>query len=106
MPHEVVPGFVEEYDELAAYEFDSAVNFFGITIENALQERDEVGTGKNARYEPRYTLDKLLDPAFRLPRPIAQNSQSIGAQLMAMVGRIQRGRPRRAPKPGTELRPQ
>lgn len=64
-----MPGFVEEYGELAAYCFDNCINLYGITVENALAETHKVGIGPNARTEPVYTLATLLDPAFRLPRP-------------------------------------
>jgi len=52
-------------DRWAAYQFDSAVCLVGVTIENALQETNEV-SGKLA---PRYTLSQILDEGFRLPRP-------------------------------------
>lgn len=58
-------------DEWAAYQFDNAVNFFGVTVENALQERDEIGMGTDVKYRERYTLAQLLEPNFRLPRPAA-----------------------------------
>lgn len=94
-------------DEWCAYCLDNAVNFFGVTLENALQERNKVGTGANVEYEPRYQLSELLKPEFRLPR---QNEQSsAGAQLRAMAGLRGRGgvkifKPKN--KPGQELRPQ
>lgn len=54
-------------DSLAAWMLDTAVTFFGVIIENALQERVEVGVGKSAKSQPRYTLTRLLHPEFRLP---------------------------------------
>lgn len=56
-------------DTIAAWCLDGAVLWFGITIENALSERVNKGTPKEPRYEARYTLMELLDPAFHLPRP-------------------------------------
>lgn len=55
-------------DALAAYCLDGAVTTLGVVIENALAETDEVGSDKDKRRVPRYTLRQLLDPAFVLPR--------------------------------------
>lgn len=66
-------------DAWTAYQFDNAVNYFGITIENALAETHKVGIGPNAKTEPRYTLETLLDPAFRLPRAGASAQGPEGA---------------------------
>lgn len=66
--------------------------WFGITIENALGEREKVTVGKDTEYRPLYTLSQLLDPAFRLPRPQpeprkATQTQAGGlAALMALAG--------------------
>lgn len=56
-------------DRWAAYQFDSAVTFVGLTIESALHETREVGVGQSKRVEPKYTIAQLLEPEFRLPRP-------------------------------------
>lgn len=56
-------------DGVAAWMFDTAVTWFGITIENALKERVKVVMGKETEYRPRYSLALLLDPNFRLPKP-------------------------------------
>lgn len=56
-------------NDWAAYQLDNAVTFLGITIENALQERVEVGDGKSKEYRDKYALWQLLDDEFRLPRP-------------------------------------
>jgi hypothetical protein len=58
-----------ETDSLAAWMLDSAVTWFGITIENALNERVKVQVGTNTEFHPRYTLARLLHQDFRLPRP-------------------------------------
>lgn len=71
-------------DSLAAWMLDNAVTWFGITIENALQERVKVQKGKQVEYKPRYTLARLLDQGFRLPRPMPEASESSNpwAELM------------------------
>lgn len=61
-----------EANSIAAWMLDSAVTWFGITIENALSERVEVKMGTNVEYRPRYTLARLLSPSFKLPRPAIQ----------------------------------
>ena len=54
-------------NDLAAYQFDSAVLFFGLTIKNASQEREDYGPEKARQSRPKYTMRELLDPEFRLP---------------------------------------
>lgn len=54
-------------DRLAAYLFDSAVVTFGTIVENATQEMEKRGPEDHPRWEPKYKLSQLLDPAFRLP---------------------------------------
>lgn len=61
---------LEVTDSIAAYCLDKAVMWFGITVENLLDERVKVISGKDERWEQKYSLDLLLDPAFRLPRPL------------------------------------
>ena len=85
-------------NRLVAWKFDNAVLFLGITIENALQERNESGEGKSYRSTPRYTLRQLLEPDFRLPRPkeqgatVGPDGQRLGpleafvAQVRGMAG--------------------
>ena len=51
------------------YQLDSAVLHLGTVIENALQEREEVGIGKDKEWQNKYTLAQLLKPEFRLPYP-------------------------------------
>jgi len=41
----------------------------GVVLENASQEQHNVGTEKQPKWEPKYTMAQLLDPAFRLPAP-------------------------------------
>lgn len=55
-------------DELAAYCLDGATVTLGTVIENALMEMVEIGSGDSRKSTPRYTLKKLLDDDFELPR--------------------------------------
>lgn len=64
-------------NDWAAYQFDHAVLFTGLTIENALHEREQVGSGKHVEYRPKYTLSQLLDPTFRLPAPARKRKGSV-----------------------------
>lgn len=52
-------------DSIAAWMLNEAVTWFGVTIENALLERVEVGT----KSQPKYTLARLLHEKFRMPAP-------------------------------------
>lgn len=74
--HKLPSEVFGEEDALAAWMLDTCVTWFGITVENALQETVEVGLvydpqarGNNKRREAKYTLSQLLDSDFRLPRP-------------------------------------
>jgi hypothetical protein len=70
-----------EWNDLAAYQFDNVVLFVGMVIENALQERKKNGDES----EPRWSLEELLDPAFRLPGRDASGSrgQSVSIKTIA-----------------------
>jgi len=56
-------------DAWAAYQFDSAVTFFGSAIEAAAQETIWMGAGDDKHLEPKYRMGQLLDEDFRLPNP-------------------------------------
>ena len=56
-------------DAWAALQFDNAVSMVGNAIEGALHEMQEVGGGKAKKMQPKYRIDELLEPDFRLPRP-------------------------------------
>src|SRR5690242_6602437 len=43
-------------DALIAWCLDKTVTWFGVTVENALLERVEVGSGKDKRSEAKYSL--------------------------------------------------
>lgn len=66
---------------------DSAVVWFGITIENALHERVKVGSVS----QPKYTLARLLNPATKLPRPPEdygpKGEVNVWAPLLAWAGK-------------------
>lgn len=89
---------LQPVDALTAYLVDKAVLWFGATVEDALSERVEVGEGKDKRSEAKYTLEQLLDPAFRLPHPQAGKvkRKKVGEQVKALFGM---GTPRRKSKP-------
>ena len=80
-------------DSLAAWMLDSAVLWFGTTIENALNERVKVVFGKETSYKPRYTLARLLNPNFRLPKPLpsVEDDPNPWAVFMAMAGKKRSG---------------
>lgn len=89
-----------EQDSLAAWMLDSAVTWFGITIENALQESVKVVMGSNIEYKPRYTLALLLNPAFKLPMPLPSPQESSPfAAFGAWVGKKRSGVKRYRYKP-------
>lgn len=75
-------------NDLAAYQFDNAVVFMGLTIENALQEREGIGVGNQKEWRQKYTLPQLLDPDFRLDAPKSTFSDKPGGigALKAMQG--------------------
>lgn len=58
-------------DPWLAYQFDAAVSALGNSIESALYETDTLGD----KTVPRYTLQQLLDPQFRLPETAGVGSQ-------------------------------
>ena len=59
---------LEVFDQLAAYELDSAVVFFGTAIEALLQETENVGTEEKPRFEQKYLLSDLLKEDFVVDR--------------------------------------
>lgn len=73
-------------DPWTAYQLDTAVATLGQVIEGALQEMHNVGTEKEPKWEPRYALSQLLDPAFRLPKEEKQQGNA-AASLKAMAGK-------------------
>lgn len=76
-------------DEWAALQFDNAVVLVGTGIENASQEMREVGSGKSKKMVPKYHMDELLDPDFKLPAPPTkeQRERAVIEGLFAMARR-------------------
>lgn len=89
--HQLPSQRAKVVDEWAAYQFDVAVRWLGTTIENALQVRQEIGMGPNKRSEPRYRLEQLLDPDFRLPAPAEARQGGGLAALLALAGKARSG---------------
>lgn len=56
-------------DPWAALQFDNAVALVGITLENASQEQQNVGSEKQPKWQAKYSMAQLLDDTFRLPAP-------------------------------------
>ncbi|TXH53013.1 MAG: hypothetical protein E6Q97_14400 [Desulfurellales bacterium] len=71
-------------DPWTALQLDNAVALVGITLENASQELRNAGSEKQPKWEPKYTMNQLLDDDFRLPAPPKPKS-GIEA-LKALVG--------------------
>jgi len=55
-------------DEWAAYQFDNAVIWFGMTLDALVNETENVGDDEKPHYEPKYSLSDLLDPDYRVKR--------------------------------------
>lgn len=72
---------------------DSAVTWFGLTIENALTERVKVTTGTGIEYRPKYSLARLLRPETKLPRPpdAKVESENVWSPLLAWAGKRNSG---------------
>lgn len=73
-------------DEWMAYQFDNAVALFGTVIENESQQRHNVGSDKEPKWEQKYSLAQLLDDDFRLPSPAEPSKPQGLAGLMNMPG--------------------
>lgn len=82
-------------NDWAAYQFDAAVMWVGLTIENALNDREEYGPSNARATRPRYTLAKLLEPEFRLPHS-GTSQEGLGAMAAANPGLV--GHWKQAPK--------
>jgi hypothetical protein len=81
-------SLVQIEDAWAAFQFDSAVVFFGNAIEGAAQETVWVGSEKDKRLEPKYTMSQLLDADFRLPSPESKGQEDGLAALKAMARNV------------------
>ena len=69
-------------DPWAAYQFDSAVIFFGDVIESAAQDREKVGD----EWQPKYTLPQLLTEGFTLPRQPKPSAPTEQQQNQSAIG--------------------
>lgn len=73
-------------DPWLAIQFDNAVVMTGIAIENAANEQIKTGTDKHPKWESKYTIGQLLDPAFRLPITNESQEQSADEFFDSMKG--------------------
>ena len=64
--------------------------FFGNAIEGAAQETHWIGSEKDRKLEPKYTMAQLLDADFRLPNPAPQKQEDGLAALKVIAGRTRR----------------
>jgi len=90
--HSRPSNLVNVQDKLAALLLDNAVVFFGTAMENALQERVNLGSPNHPHWEQKYSLSELLDSGFLLPEPekpkklIAGGRRNSGiAQVLALA---------------------
>lgn len=63
-----MPGIesLNQLNPLAAYQFDRAVTTFGRILNNALQERIDIGSGSSRKSIAKYTIKELLTEGFQL----------------------------------------
>jgi hypothetical protein len=64
---------------------DTCVLTFGTIVENALLERDEMGSGAGKKYVSRYSLAQLLDPDFKLPDPTLESVEELKAPVAGLL---------------------
>lgn len=64
---------------------DNCVLAFGTIVENALLERDEIGSGQGKTWANRYQLSQLLDPEFKLPRPEEEEESDISMPVEGII---------------------
>lgn len=69
-------------NDLAAYQLDNAVLFFGLTIKNALAEQRRIGNESM----PKYSLTQLLDPDFRLSPHGESGIEAMASAYPGVVG--------------------
>lgn len=94
--HQKPSSTLELTDTIAIYCLDNAVIWFGMTVENALQERVNEGSEEKPKWEAKYTLGQLLDPLFRMPKPEPapkpkRAAQSGFAAMMALASQAGSG---------------
>lgn len=76
-----------EEDSIAAWMLNTAVTWFGITIENLLSERVEVMVGKGTKSYPKYTLTRLLHADYRVTRTPEAISTNPWTPFLAWIGK-------------------
>jgi len=65
------------------------VSTVGNAIEAAANELREVGMGTDKHLVPKYTMQQLLDPEFRLPRPpTAKDERRNAISALRALGRV------------------
>lgn len=96
------PKPYRQWNDLAAYQFDSAVLYLGLVIENAIQEREEYSPTNARQSRAKYTLSQLLDADFRLPAANSQQPAATqgGHKAMAAANPGMVGRWKQAPPKG------
>ncbi len=73
-------------DPWAAYMFDTAVVTFGILIENAAQEMENIGGEEHPKWEHKYKLSQLLTKGFALKPDIEIDLESDITALKGLDG--------------------
>lgn len=82
------------WNDWAAWQFDQAILYGGLTIEHALQEREPVGDPQKHETRAKYTLKQVLAPGYKLKsradedRPRDAQGRGLGP-LEAFMGQIQ-----------------
>lgn len=93
-----------EKDSIAAWMLNGATLWFGITIENLLNERVEVSVGAKSQSYPRYTLTRLLHPDFTVFRPAPSDPTTGINPWMGLLGWA--GKPRSGVKRWQYVKPE
>lgn len=75
-----MPGLVDELGDWQIYCFDNAIGYFVTVVKNALAETNKIGIAPNIEDVAKYTLERLLDNDFRMPRPLTAKAGAPGAR--------------------------
>lgn len=73
-------------DPWLALQFDNAVAMVGAALENAAQETVNIGSDKDPKWRPKYTMKQLLDPDFRLPTKASESARPIEQDVKGVHG--------------------
>lgn len=82
LPSSFFPWLVDDW---LIYCFDNAILYFCTVIEGALSETKTTGIAPDIEYEPKYTIDQLLDNDYRMERPPTAKEKRLRGGLRAMV---------------------